>query len=135
MRALPIAMLHSVGQGMQHWGGCVAEQVFLGICVSSDVAGIGHPEAQILPAKMAACLKIRVQKASSRRVEDKGVYEFLAMLYTLVLVAILLQLCLTPQHASCTHFTQQLNPQLVQLMLFCHLHLFSGNELLQEYVW
>lgn len=117
------------------WASCAA----LGwLCCGAGLCGdlclircCRNQPAQILPAEMAAC----IQKASSRKVEDEGVCAFLAKLYTLVLVAVLLQLCLTHQHASCTHFTQQLNPQLLQLMLFCHLHLFSGNELLKEYVW
>lgn len=73
--------------------------------------------------------------AARVRVQDGVVCTLLAVFYTLLLVAILLQPCLTPQHASCTHFAQQPNPQLVQLMLFCHLHLFSGEELLPVHVW
>lgn len=42
---------------VQHWGSCVVEQGFTGICVSSDVTDSSRLEALVLPARMAACLK------------------------------------------------------------------------------
>lgn len=121
MCACPTGLLCGPGWAMQALG-----QLCLLPGLWSCQKSHAWPVLLVLPAKMAAWFKkICPTSKSGQREQEMRLHVLFLLCFTLC-SWLLFCYCLTPQHVSCTRFTQQPNPQLLQLMLWCHLYLFSG---------
>lgn len=101
-------LLCGAGWGMQALGQlCLLPG--LGSCQKSHA----WPVLLVLPAKMAAWFKKICPTSKSGQREQEMRLHVLFLLCFALCSWLLFCYCLTPQHASCTRFTQQPNPQLL----------------------